>query len=263
VNAAVSARVPPAAFVRALWAEVEQHPALTHPFLHRFAEGRLARWQIWGYASQHYQLVCSFTAYPEAIAGRTPDPEVRRLLRDILEDEYMRPQAFERSHPALYRRFMRAVGFEEGAWDRVPVLPATRSFVATHLDMTFRSWMEALGAVRPGHEWAIPRMFPSLVQGIERSVAVPAEALEYFRLHIDLDVEHGRALEAALLRWATTDANQEDLQRGARRSLDARAAFWNALAEQRFPKAPGLGAEGSERKTGLQGRPHLGEEAAE
>jgi pyrroloquinoline quinone (PQQ) biosynthesis protein C len=147
---------------------------------------------------------------------------------------------------ALYRRFMRAVGFEEGAWDRVPALPATRGFISMHLDMTFRSWLEALGEVGPGHEWAIPRMFPYLVQGIERSVAVPLVALKYFRLHIDLDVEHGRALEAALLRWTTTDTNQEELRRGARRSLDARAAFWSALAEQLFPEARDLGLEGSQ-----------------
>jgi TENA/THI-4/PQQC family len=103
VSDGISAPVTPDAFVQALWADVERHPAVAHPFLRRFAEGGLARWQIWGYASQHYRLVGSFTAYLEAIAGRTPDPEVRRLLRDILEDEYMRPQAFERSHPALYR----------------------------------------------------------------------------------------------------------------------------------------------------------------
>jgi pyrroloquinoline-quinone synthase len=127
---------------------------VTHPFLRRFAAGGLTRWQIWGYASQHYHLVCFFTAYLEAIASRTPDAEVRRLLRDILEDEYMRPQSFERSHPALYRRFLRAVGFGAGEWDHVPLLPATRAFVQLHLDMTLRSWLEALGAVGPGHEWA-------------------------------------------------------------------------------------------------------------
>jgi hypothetical protein len=70
-----------------------------------------------------------------------------------------------------------------------------------------------------------PSHVPYLVRGIERSVAVPSETLEYFRLHIDLDVEHGRALEAALLRWATTDADLAELRRGARRSLAARAAF--------------------------------------
>jgi hypothetical protein len=47
-------------------------------------------------------------------------------------------------------------------------------------------------------------------------------------------------------RWATTDADQDELRRGARRSLDARAAFWNGLAEQLFPEARDLGVEGSQ-----------------
>lgn len=38
-------------------------------------------------------------------------------------------------------------------------------------------------------------MFPSLVLGIERSVTLDPSALEYFRLHIDLDVKHGHMLE--------------------------------------------------------------------
>ncbi len=225
----------PREFVFALREEVERHPAVTHPFLRRFGAGGLRRWQIWGYASQHYHLVRFFPAYLEAIAGRTPDAEVRRLLREILEDEYMRRESFERSHPALYRRVLRAVGFGEGDWDQVPLLPATHAFVQTHLDMTLRSWLEALGAVGPGHEWAIPLMFPHLVQGIERSLPLERAALEYFQLHINLDIEHGRALEESLLRWATTDENQDTIRRGARRSLEARAAFWSAVGEQLFP----------------------------
>jgi pyrroloquinoline-quinone synthase len=155
----VPARVPPEAFVRTLWAEVERHPAVAHPFLCRFAEGGLARWQIGDYTSQYYQLVGSFTAYLEAMRGGRP---IRRSAACCAASSRTStcPQAFEHSHPALYRRFMRAVGFEEGAWDRVPVLPETRAFIVGHLDMTLRSWLEALGAVGPGHEWAIPRMFP-------------------------------------------------------------------------------------------------------
>lgn len=228
------AGIEPVEFVRQLRQEVEAHQAVTHPFLRRFAAGGLTRWQIWGYASQHYYLVGFFTAYLEAIASRTPDGEVRRLVRDILEDEYMRPRRFEQSHPALYRRFLRAVGFREREWDEVPLLPTTRAFVTTHLDMTLRSWLEALGAVGPGHEWAIPLMFPHLVQGIERSVQIDPEALEYFRLHIDLDVEHGKILEQCLVRWGETAEGQAAIRRGARRSLEARAAFWRGLEEQLF-----------------------------
>lgn len=144
------------------------------------------------------------------------------------------PQSFERSHPALYRRFLRAVGFGEGEWNQVLLLPATRAFVQLHLDMTLRSWLEALGAVGPGHEWAIPLMFPHLVAGIEQSQPLDPAALEYFQLHINLDVEHGKALEEGLRQWATTDQHQEEIRRGAQRSLDARAAFWSALSEQLF-----------------------------
>jgi pyrroloquinoline-quinone synthase len=233
---ATTTEITPEAFVQSLRDEVMRHPAVTHPFLHRFAQGGLAAWQLWGYASQHYRLVCSFTAYLEALSKRTPDQEIRRLVQEILEEEYMRPQQFERSHPALYRRFMRAVGFREREWDHVPALPATRAFVVMHLDMTLRSWRETLGAVGPGHEWAIPRMFLQLVQGIERSVTLDPDALEYFRLHIDLDVKHGQMLEQCLVRWAGSEASRDEIRRGALRSLEARAAFWSTLAEQLFPQ---------------------------
>jgi len=227
----------PAVFVAALRAEVARHRAVDHPFLRRFARGGLARWQLWAYASQHYRLVCFFTAYLEALAHATPDAELRGWVREILEEEYMRPRGFERSHPALYRRFMRALGFADGEWDTVPALPATHAFIQLHLDMTLRSWLETLGAVGPGHEWAIPQMFPFLVEGIERSVALESEALEYFRVHIALDVKHGAMLERGLLRWSVDAQHRDELRRGARRSLDARAALWDALAEALFGAA--------------------------
>jgi pyrroloquinoline quinone (PQQ) biosynthesis protein C len=157
-------QITPAAFVQSLRDEVMRHPAVTHPFLERFAHGGLAAWQLWGYASQHYRLVCSFTAYLEALTQRTPDKEIRRLV-----------------------------------------------------------------------EWAIPRMFAPLVQGIEQSVALDPDALEYFRLHIDLDVKHGQMLEQCLIRWTGSEAHRDEIRRGALRSLEARAAFWSSLAEQLFP----------------------------
>ena len=113
----------------------------------------------------------------------------------------------------------------------MPLLPATRAFVQIHLDMTLKSWLEALGAVGPGHEWAIPLMFPHLLHGIERSLPLAPVVLEYFKLHINLDVEHGKVLQESLDRWATTEESQDNIRRGARRSLEARAA----VREYAFP----------------------------
>src|SRR5262249_22850642 len=99
------------------WSEVERHPAVTHPFLRRFAEGGLARWRIWGYASQHYQLVGSFMVYLEAIAGRTPDLEVRRMLRDILDDGRIRSR--RPAYSSWLRVGCRLHPCEGGGHDRV------------------------------------------------------------------------------------------------------------------------------------------------
>ena len=85
-------------------------------------------------------------------------------------------------------------------------------------------------------------MFPHLLQGIDGSLPLDAEALEYFQLHINLDVEHGRVLQESLLRWATTEENEDTIRRGARRSLEARAAFWSALEEQLFPNLSSVAA---------------------
>jgi pyrroloquinoline-quinone synthase len=137
----------------------------------------------------------------------------------------MRPQAFEHSHPALYRRFMRAVGFEEGAWDRVPVLPETRAFIVGHLDMTLRSWLEALGAVGPGHEWAIPRMFPISCGG-------SSGAWRFLRRRWSISASTSTSTWSMAGRWRRPcsggprpTADLAELRRGARRSLAARAAF--------------------------------------
>ncbi len=226
--------VAPAEFVRRLREESCRHAAITHSFLTRFAAGGLARWQIWAYASQHYRLVGFFPTYLEAVVARTPDAQAREWLREILEDEYVKSRSFERSHSALYRRFLGAIGFEEGAWETVAWLPATRAFVQTHLDLTLRSWLLGLGAIGPGHEWAIPLMFPALLTGIERSLPLDPAALEYFRLHIGLDVQHGRVLEDVTLRWAVTPEAQAEIREGALCSLGARAAFWSALAAELF-----------------------------
>ena len=78
-------------------------------------------------------------------------------------------------------------------------------------------------------------MFPYLVHGVERSLPLAPAALEYFQLHINLDVEHGQLLQESLLRWAATKENQDTIRRGAQRSLETRAAFWSALEEELFP----------------------------
>lgn len=216
-------------FLQRLEAEVRSHPALHHPFLRRFAEGGLRRIQLWAFGLQHYQLVRVFTTYLEALVKSIPEQEVRDWIHTVLEDEYARPQTYDCSHPALYRRFLRALGLSEEDWDRVEALPETRAFINHHIELTsLRHYLVGLGAVGPGHEWAIPTMFAYLVEGL-RKVGVEEKPLEYFTLHVAQDLEHGRLLRMALARYAGTPENHERILEGAHASLGARARFWDGL----------------------------------
>ena len=216
-------------FLDALEVEVRGHPALHHPFLLRFAQGGHRRLQLWAFGLQHYQLVRVFTAYLEALHKSVPDPEVRDWIHRVLEDEYSHPHSFERSHSALYRKFLRSLGLTEEDWDRAEALPETQAFITHHIELTaLRHYLVGLGAVGPGHEWAIPTMFTYLVEGLQK-VGVEEKPLEYFTLHIAQDVEHSRLLRMAMARYAETPENQERIIEGARASLEARARFWDGL----------------------------------
>ena len=226
-------------FLVDLEGEVRAHPALHHPFLLRFAEGGLGRFQLWAFGLQHYQLVRLFTAYLEALLASVPDQVVRDWIHRVLEDEFARPDVYHRSHPALYRRFLLALGLEARDWDAVAPLPETRAFTTRHLELTsLRHHLVGLGAVGPGHEWSIPVMFISLVKGL-RGSGIAEDALEYFSLHIAQDLEHARLLRAALARSADDPADQARILEGARASLDARARFWDGLYRVVFEECRG------------------------
>ncbi len=216
-------------FLDALEVEVRGHQALHHPFLRRFAQGGLRRLQLWAFGLQHYQLVRVFTAYLESLHKSVPDPAVRDWIHRVLEDEYAHPHSFDHSHSALYRKFLKFLGLTEEDWDRAEALPETQAFITHHIELTsLRHYLVGLGAVGPGHEWAIPTMFTYLVEGL-RKVGVEEKPLEYFTLHISQDIEHGRLLRLALARFAESPENQEQIREGARASLDARARFWDGL----------------------------------
>ena len=71
-----------------------------------------------------------------------------------------------------------------------------------------------LGAVGPGHEWSIPKMFPLIVRGL-RKAGFQEKEIQYFTLHMEQDIDHGNWLQEALMVFADTKKAQEEIRRGA------------------------------------------------
>jgi pyrroloquinoline-quinone synthase len=230
----------PKEFLRELRVEVERHPAVNHLFLSRVATAPFAREDYRVFGENHYPLVCSFTSYLEALLVRGPASDSKLWLAKVLVDEYGEGSE-GRDHAALYATFLQASGSEiagEAAY-RVPE-PAHR-FIAEHRRIVTREpFLVGLGAVGPGHEWAIPKMFESILLGLHRA-GFAGEEIEYFTLHTAQDVDHGAWLEEALSRLGTSEQAQAEIRRGTLASLAARAEFWTgvqrAVVRYRQPRA--------------------------
>ncbi len=221
-------------FIKNLEQEVLAHPAVNHRFLKRFAAEPLTKKQIQAFGLQHYQLVKVFVTYMTNLLPKFPDGAGMEFFGPIFHDELGQWTIF-RSHAALYRNFLKAVGLQDEDWGRVPLLPETSSFIKLHLELTReRPFLVGLGAIGPAHEFSIPTMFASLVEGLKRNTTLSEEDVEYFTMHIVEDVEHANLFNLAIDRYANSPLEKEQVREGTLISLSARGRFWDGLERALF-----------------------------
>ncbi len=228
------------AFLLDLRREIESHPAVNHLLLNRLATTPFSRDDYRVFAENHFPLVCMFTSYLEMLLLRAPDSESKLWLAKVLVDEYGEGSE-GKDHATLYGRFLAAAGGSPEAMRTRRVPAASAGFVAEHRRIVrTRPFLEGMGAVGPGHEWAIPRMFEATIPGLRRA-GFSEDEIHYFTLHVAQDEDHGRWLEEGLARAAHTPEAQAEIRRGALASLDARGRFWDgvqrAITRWRQPRA--------------------------
>jgi pyrroloquinoline-quinone synthase len=217
-------------FLVGLRREIESHPAVNHLFLNRLATSPFAKADYRIFAENHFPLVCVFTSYLERLLLRGPASDAKLWLAKVLVDEYGEGSRGD-DHATLYARFLRACGSDLGRDDgtRVPA-PAYR-FVTEHRRIVREEpFLVGLGAVGPGHEWAIPKMFEAVIPGMRRA-GFNEDEIQYFTLHVDQDGDHGAWLEEALALHATTPETQAQVRHGAMGSLKARGEFWSGVQQ--------------------------------
>ncbi|MFM2091746.1 MAG: hypothetical protein RLZZ127_2235 [Planctomycetota bacterium] len=221
----------PRAFLADLRQEVLHHPAVGHSLIGRMTMDPRCRQDFRIFSGQHYPLVGTFTRYLELLLLNAPSSRDKLWLAKVLVDEYGE-RSDGRDHADHYRDFMRAAGWPEGAWDDEPLHPAVTGFIEEHLRLCAHGhFLEGLGAVGPGHEWAIPTMFQGFIGGLRQAGFAEAEIL-YFTMHTEQDQDHGAWLEEALMTLAVGDEAQARIAAGCRASLAARERLWWGVADR-------------------------------
>jgi pyrroloquinoline quinone (PQQ) biosynthesis protein C len=218
-------------FLLELRREVESHPGVNHPMLSRLSQVPFTREDYLVMGLQHYTLVGTFTTYLEHLLLRAPDSDAKQWIAKVLVDEYGEGSQ-GKDHAELYREFLLACGARPGQEGETPLHPAVPAFIREHLRLVQEEpFLVGLGAVGPGHEWSIPKMFQAILRGLRRAGFHETE-IAYFALHVEQDVDHGAWLEEALERFSAEPSQQQLIRRGALMSLEARARFWSGVQDK-------------------------------
>ena len=220
-----------ATFLANLREEVEAHPGVNHPLLARAAQVPFTIHDFKVLGLQHFALVGEFTSYMEMLLLRAPDSDAKQWMAKVLVDEYGE-RSEDKDHTELYLDYLRAAGIAEGEEERTPLHVDVMGFVKEHRRICREEpFLVGLGAVGPGHEWAIPKMFPPIVKGLRRA-GFDEEGIFYWTAHMEQDIDHGNWLQEALERFSHEPKEQSLIRRGALLSLEARSRFWSAVQEK-------------------------------
>jgi pyrroloquinoline-quinone synthase len=217
-------------FLERLKRDVIGHPALVHPFLERFGDGEAAAEGVREFAIQYYRHVRVSRLYLAALISNCRDDEKLQLtLAEVLMDEYGHLNPAE-THPALYRRFLKALEISEEEWEAPRTLPEIEAYISVHYELCRHPDVRlGLGAMGPASEWPVPPIYVRLAEGLKKSAGLPDEALEIFTSHVTMDVTHARIMMEALAPYAEDEEGQRRVREGTLRSLDTRSIMLDGL----------------------------------
>lgn len=185
-----------------------QGPA--HPWDLRFREGQCTREQLQGWARERFYFVQQVPIKEYAILYNCPYPEVRRiwLTKAIEEEGEDIIGGKHRAHPEYWLKLCEGLGLtRESVLEHEP-LAGVKFAVDAFTQAAFKHWLLGV-AVSEGNDTA-RGMVRSLEVFRKHYSWVPDQALEFFRIHSEVDEGHGEIRMEILQKHCTTREMQEE-----------------------------------------------------
>ncbi|MDE2125225.1 MAG: CADD family putative folate metabolism protein [Armatimonadetes bacterium] len=196
---------------------------LNHPFYQAWQKGALTRQDVALYASDYYHHIAAFPGHICTLVDSAGDDVERDALRRNLHEEI----DGDENHPELWLRFAEGAGAprQEVADARAGAASAglTAAFTAAVNSGCFAAGLAALYA----YERQMPAVSATKIDGLLRFYGVTDErALQYFRVHRDLDVHHAAEVRALLQRRIETG---DDAGKAGDAAESVAVALWDLL----------------------------------
>ena len=215
-------------FVHALNRVIDGWSLLKHPFYQSWNEGILTRNALKQYACQYYYFVKHFPRFLSATHMNIPDIRIRQeILMNLIDEEYG-----SENHPALWHRFAEATGASVQDIEQTEPLPQTLALVNTFfITCRNRPFIEGLGALY-AYESQVPEISRVKISGLRRFYGiVDPDALRFFTVHLEADVEHSNTERRIIEASAKSAAQQDCVLNAAGRVAKGLWTFLDGVSE--------------------------------
>jgi len=186
------------------------HKRPPHPWEALFREGKCTKDQLRGWAKERYYFVKQVPTKEYAILYNCPYPEVRRAwlpkaIEEEGEDVIGKPG---KPHPEYWLKLCEALGLSREFVINSEPLFGVKFAVDSFAQAAFKSWLLGV-AVSEGEDTA-RAMVRDLEVFRKHYPWVPDDALEFYKLHSGVDMEHAEIRTEILKKYCTTKELQED-----------------------------------------------------
>src|SRR5688572_24806275 len=210
----------PAMIARRLDEVVSRKKLLDHPFYEAWAAGTLTKEDLNFYSRQYWRQVESFPRYLECLSDRLPDGLAKKTVLENLSDER------DDDHPGLWLRFAEALGAApQEVYATAPEDETTACVKTFELSCNEAPAPFALGMLY-AYESQTPEVAKTKTAGLREHYGIEGDAVRYFELHGELDVEHSAGLVDALAEVVHTE---DDLKQAEAGAATGAGAIWGLL----------------------------------
>jgi pyrroloquinoline-quinone synthase len=204
---------------------IAERRLLDHGFYRAWAEGTLTRDDLAFYAGQYWRQVEAFPGYLENVHDRLPSGEARDAIARNLSDER------DDDHPGLWLRFARELGCNDVGAELVE--SETGDCVEAFQTASESRSMPFILGMLYAYESQTPEVAKTKIKGLRKFYGIDGEAVRYFELHGELDVEHASELGRALDGMIETEQDETDAVEGARAGAAAIYGLLDGVARVR------------------------------
>lgn len=203
-------------FIKLLEKDIKEKHLSKHEFYQFWNEGKISREALQGYARQYYKFVSEFPRFVSRVHSNTPYEGDRIAILDNLNEE----EDKSLPHAELWLRFAEGIGVKRNKID-AEALPETNKMLKQLRELASRDFVEGCAALL-AYEAQIPEIAKLKMNGLKKHYYLnDARALEFFKVHSKVDIEHQKTWKKIIEKHARTKGQKAKVRRALNSSLNA------------------------------------------